>query len=83
VPDFAAAERLYEEARVIAGRLGAKSLELRATRGLARLWRRQGKVREAHDLLAPVLGFFTEGLDTPDLIETKALLDGTRRPTTM
>jgi predicted ATPase len=49
--------------------------ELRAARGLARLWRRQGEVREAHDLLAPVLGFFTEGFDTPDLIETKALLE--------
>jgi class 3 adenylate cyclase/predicted ATPase len=75
VPDFAAAKRLYEEAQAIARRLGAKSLELRATRGLARLLRRQGKVREAHDLLAPVVGFFTEGFDTPDLIETKALLE--------
>jgi AAA ATPase domain/Adenylate and Guanylate cyclase catalytic domain len=75
MPDFAATERLYGEARAIARRLGAKSLELRAARGLARLWRRQGKVREARDLLAPVLGFFTEGFDTPDLIETKALLE--------
>jgi predicted ATPase len=74
-PDFAAAERLYRAARVIARRLGAKSFELRAARGLARLWRRQGKVREAHNLLAPILGFFTEGFDTPDMIEAKTLLE--------
>ncbi len=74
-PDLAAAERFYQEARVIARRQGAKSLELRAARGLARLWRRQGKVQEAYDLLAPVVGWFTEGLDTLDLRETRALLD--------
>ena len=74
-PNFAAAAQLYEEARVIARRLGAKSLELRAAGGLLPAWRRQGKVREAHDLLAPVLGWFIEGFDTPDLIETKALLE--------
>jgi class 3 adenylate cyclase/predicted ATPase len=74
-PDLAAVERLYAEARTIARRQGAKSFELRATRGLARLWRRQGKTREARDLLAPLVGWFTEGLDTPDLIEVKALLE--------
>ncbi len=74
-PDLAAAERLYAEALVIARRLGAKSLELRATKSLARLRRRQGKAREARDLLAPVLGWFTEGFDTPDLIEAKGLLE--------
>jgi predicted ATPase len=74
-PDFAAAERLYRGARMIARRLGAKSFELRSARGLARLCRRQGKVREAHNLLAQVLGFFTEGFDTLDLIEAKALLE--------
>src|SRR3981081_1853257 len=73
--DLAAAERFYEEALAIAHRLGAKSLELRAMKGLARLWRQQGKAREARDLLAPVLGWFTEGFDTPDLIEAKALLE--------
>jgi predicted ATPase len=73
--DLAAAERFYEEALAIAHRLGAKSLELRAMRGMARLWRRQGKARQARDLLAPVLGWFTEGFDTPDLIEAKALLE--------
>ena len=42
---------------------------------LARLWREQGKQKEAHDLLAPVYGWFTEGFDTADLIEAKSLLD--------
>jgi predicted ATPase len=46
---------------------------------LARLWLRQGKVREARDLLAPVFGWFTEGFDTPDLKETKALLEEINR----
>ena len=60
---------------MIGRRQGAKSLELRAARGRTRLWRRQGKVQEAYDLLAPVVGWFTEGLDTVDLKETRALLD--------
>ena len=53
---------------------GAKSLELRAAMSLARLWRDQGKVRQARELLAPVYGWFTEGFDTRDLKEAKALL---------
>ena len=53
----------------------AKSLELRAATSLARLWRDQGKRAEAHDLLAPVYGWFTEGFDTADLKDAKALLD--------
>jgi predicted ATPase len=53
----------------------AKSLELRATASLARLWRDQGKVCEARELLAPVYGWFTEGFDTRDLKEAKALLE--------
>jgi predicted ATPase len=53
----------------------AKSLELRATTSLARLWRDQGERQKARDLLAPVYGWFTEGLDTPDLVEARALLD--------
>ena len=73
--DLAAAERLYAEALAIARRLGAKSLELRATKSLAQLWWRRGKAREARDLLAPVLGWFTEGFDTSDLIEAKGLLE--------
>ena len=53
----------------------AKSLELRATTSLARLWRDQSKRDEARELLAPVYGWFTEGFDTADLKEAKALLD--------
>jgi class 3 adenylate cyclase/predicted ATPase/DNA polymerase III delta prime subunit len=53
----------------------AKSLELRATASLARLWRDQGKVQQARELLVPVYGWFTEGFDTRDLKDAKALLD--------
>ncbi len=59
----------------IARRQEAKSLELRAATSLARLWRDQGQIDEAHDLLAPVHGWFTEGFDTADLKEAKLLLD--------
>ncbi len=52
-----------------------KSWELRAATSLARLWRSQGKVQQARELLAPVHGWFTEGFDTRDLKEAKALLD--------
>jgi predicted ATPase len=51
------------------------SMECRAAMSLARLWRDQGKVRQARDLLAPIYGWFTEGFDTLDLKEAKALLD--------
>ena len=54
----------------------AKSWELRAATSLARLWRDQGRHNKAHDLLAPIYGWFTEGFDTADLKEAKALLDG-------
>ena len=53
----------------------AKSLELRAATSLARLWAKQGERQKAHDLLAPVYGWFTEGFDTADLREARALLD--------
>jgi predicted ATPase len=53
----------------------AKSFELRASMSLARLWRDQGKVEQARELLAPVYGWFTEGFDTRDLKEAKALLE--------
>jgi predicted ATPase len=53
----------------------AKSWELRAAMSMARLWRDQGKRQEAHDLLAPTYGWFTQGFDTLDLREAKALLD--------
>ena len=61
----------------IAGRAGSKqnSWELRAAMSLARLWRDQGKVQQARELLAPVYGWFTEGFDTRDLKEAKALLE--------
>ena len=52
----------------------AKSLELRAATSLARLWAEQGERQKAHDLLAPIYDWFTEGFDTADLKETKALL---------
>ena len=61
-------------ARYCAGQQ-AKSWELRAAMSLARLWRDQGQVRQARELLAPVYGWFTEGFDTLDLKEAKALLD--------
>ena len=70
-----AAEQLYRKALSIAREQGAKLWELRAAVALARLWRDQGRRREARDLLAPVYGWFTEGFDTPDLKEAKALLD--------
>jgi predicted ATPase len=53
----------------------AKSWELRAAISLARLWRSEGRVRQARELLAPVYGWFTEGFDTRDLNEAKALLE--------
>ncbi len=65
----------YNLAIAAAHRQGAKALELRAAVSLSRLWRDQGRRAEVHDLLAPVYGWFTEGFDTPDLKEAKALLD--------
>ena len=64
-----------EEALRIARRQQAKSYELRAATSLARLWGEQGRRCQAHDLLAPVYGWFTEGFDMPDLQEAKALLE--------
>ena len=59
----------------VARRQGARSFELRAAMSLARLWADRGECRKAHDLLAAVYHWFTEGLDTPDLIDAKELLD--------
>jgi class 3 adenylate cyclase/tetratricopeptide (TPR) repeat protein len=72
------AEECLRRALDIAHAQEAKSLELRAANILARLWRDQGKRAEARDLLAPVYAWFTEGFDTRDLIEAKALLDELR-----
>jgi predicted ATPase len=71
----AEAETWLQRALDVARRQEAKSLELRAAMSLARLWQQQGKRAEAYDLLAPVYGWFTEGFDTVDLQEAKALLD--------
>jgi predicted ATPase len=71
----AEAEALLYQAVETARAQQAKSLELRAATSLARLWRDQGKRTEARDLLAPVYGWFTEGFDTADLREARALLD--------
>jgi predicted ATPase len=73
--DLSAAEQGYHQALAVAKRQSAKVFELRAATSLARLWRDQGKRSEAHDLLAPVYGWFTEGFDTPVLQDAKALLD--------
>ena len=71
----AEAEACLQQALAVAHRQEAKSLELRAATSLSRLWQRQGKRAEAYALLAPIYGWFTEGFDTPDLQEAKALLE--------
>ena len=72
--DAATAEAYFERALLVARQQQARSLELRAAMSLARFWRDQGKVQQARELLAPVYGWFTEGFDTRDLKEAKALL---------
>ena len=74
-PDAAKAEAYFEHSLAVARKQQAKSLELRAAMSIARLWRSQGKPQQARELLAPVYGWFTEGFDTRDLKEAKALLD--------
>jgi class 3 adenylate cyclase/predicted ATPase len=74
-PDTEKAEKHFEHALAVARQQQAKSWELRAAMSLARHWRDQGKVSEARELLAPVYGWFTEGFDTRDLKEAKALLE--------
>mgnify|MGYP002713683649 CR=1 FL=1 len=69
------AEPCFLRAVEIAGEQGAKMWGLRAVTALARLRQRQGRPAEACDLLAPIYGWFTEGFDTPDLKDAKALLD--------
>jgi class 3 adenylate cyclase/predicted ATPase len=74
-PDAAKAQAYFDRALAVARAQQAKSWELRAAMSLARLWRDQGKRDEAHDLLAPIYGWFTEGFDMLDLKEAKALID--------
>ena len=74
VPDAAQAEACFQQALDMARQQQAKSWELRAATSLARLWQQQAKRPEAHALLAPVYAWFTEGFDTADLQEAKALL---------
>jgi predicted ATPase len=74
-PNAAKAAAFFEHALATARRQQAKSWELRAAMSLARLWRDHGKVQQARELLAPVYGWFTEGFDTLDLKEAKALLE--------
>jgi class 3 adenylate cyclase/predicted ATPase len=75
IPDAARAETCFHQALAVARRQQAKAWELRAATSLSRLWQQQGKRHEARALLAPVYGWFTEGFDTVDLQEARALLE--------
>jgi predicted ATPase len=74
-PDAVKAEADFQRALSVTRAQQAKSWELRASMSMARLWRDQGKPQQARELLAPIYGWFTEGFDTRDLREAKALLD--------
>jgi predicted ATPase len=74
VPDTAQAETCFQQALTIARQQQARSWELRAAVSLARLWQQQGQQAAAHDLLAPIYAWFTEGFDTADLQEAHAQL---------
>lgn len=69
------AEAYYQRALNLSREQHAKTFELRAAISLARLWAERGERQRAHDLLAPIYGWFTEGLGARDLVEAKALLD--------
>jgi predicted ATPase len=73
--DRLAAEPCFQQALAVARCQQAKSWELRAAMGLSRLWQQRGKRAEAYELLAPIYGWFTEGFDTTDLREARALLE--------
>jgi ATP/maltotriose-dependent transcriptional regulator MalT len=75
LPDASQAEACFQQALAMARRQQARLWELRAAMSLARLWQQQGKRAEARELLAPIYGWFTEGFDTADLQEARALLD--------
>ena len=74
-PDTAKAQEYFERALAVSRKQQTKSWELRACMSLAPLWRDQGKVQQARELLAPIYDWFTEGFDTRDLKEAKALLN--------
>jgi len=71
----AEAEASFQRAIEVARRQQAKSWELRATVSLCRLWREQGRIDEARQMLAGIVCWFTEGFDTPDLREARDLLE--------
>ncbi len=73
--ELSEAEECFQKALKVARKQSAKSLELRAAMSLSRLWQQQGKKAEARELLAPIYNWFTEGFDTADLKDTKALLE--------
>ena len=73
-PDVVEAETCFQQALTIARRQQARSWELRAAMSLSRLWQRQGREAAAYRVLAEVYGWFTEGFDTADLQEARALL---------
>lgn len=68
-------DQCFQQAIDAAHCQGDKCFELRAAINLARLWQKQGKAAEARELLAPIYGWFTEGFDTPDLVDAKALFE--------
>jgi adenylate cyclase len=72
---FRSAESCFQDALTIARRQGTRSWELRAATSLSRLWRREGRKEEARKLLQGVYGGFTEGFETADLKDARALLD--------
>ena len=74
VPDAPQAEACFQQALAVAHRQQTRSLELRAAMSLSRLWQQQGKQTDARELLEPIYGWFTEGFDTADLQEARALL---------
>jgi class 3 adenylate cyclase/predicted ATPase len=75
IPDAPQAEACFQQALAVARRQQAKSWELRAAMSLSRLWQQQGKRAEARELLTPIYSWFTEGFDSPDLQDAKALLE--------
>jgi adenylate cyclase len=75
IPDVSQAEACFQRSLHVARGQQAKALELRAAVSLSRLWQRQGRRKEARQVLAEVYGWFTEGFDTPDLLEAKILLE--------